>query len=352
MVADKSSAFITRRGRLTTAKSMSTREYSERRGCGSVVFSMQITRTSKRGAVLRALSLVLVTTVSTLLAVACSGADSNGSASGCAIGGSKCAYGCTVGLGCTECVSNGDCKGSDKPACVLGACRECGVQADCGAAEACFPDDFKCHARCAADGDCPGDAPICLTDTGACVGCNGDADCAASKGEPICAGARAQCSECASSADCGAVDPVCDLNDGKCHECLVDSDCAAPRACGVDRKCHFACSSNADCREPQASLCDVTSRDCVACLTNKDCTAGAPVCGEGKCVECAASADCQDPALPICKGEQCVACGEDRDCGDPALPICKDQECVQCAKDKDCSDAALPKCSGERCVAP
>src|SRR5882672_9077660 len=187
---------------------------------------MRAAPVTKRSVVSRALAFALLAAVLAALSSACSGGSSSaGGASGCAVGGNKCVYGCTANLGCTNCVSNADCKDGGKPACVLGQCRECGPGAGCGAGQACFPRDSKCQTSCAADADCPGDAPLCVTGSGVCVGCQVAADCAASPGKPICDPTRAQCSECASVADCGAASPVCDLNDGTCHECLVDTDC-------------------------------------------------------------------------------------------------------------------------------
>jgi len=262
-------------------------------------------------------------------AVSCGGDsdDADDRPLGCGIGGLKCDHGCTPSLGCTECVSDAECTDPGKPACVLGKCRECGPEASCGAAQACFPRDAKCETRCEIDGDCPGDAPICLTDSGVCVGCRTSDDCS-STGAPICEPVRAQCAECASSADCGAANPACDLNDGKCHECLVDADCAPPTVCGVDRKCHRVCSSNADCNDDGKPFCNPESRDCVACLSSAHCGASEPLCDNFKCVECAGSADCVDPSKPVCKGEVCVQCDKDDDCADPDFPKCSSQECV------------------------
>ncbi len=313
---------------------------------------MEITSSFGRVVVLRALTILALAGAFSAVVPACSGSDGGPSGSGCAIGGDKCAYGCTANIGCTECVSDADCSDSGKPACALGKCQECGPGAGCGAAEACFPRDFKCQAQCATDSDCPGDAPICLADSGVCVGCQGDADCAGDSGNPICDPTRSQCSECGSPADCGAAAPVCDRNDGKCHECLVDSDCTLPRACGVDRKCHLACSSNVDCDDAGKPFCDLAERDCVECLGNQDCGAAAPICSDRKCAECGVDADCRDPAAAICKGEDCVECAADPDCSDPTRPLCKGDVCVACDKDKDCNDPAFPKCSSQQCVAP
>lgn len=270
---------------------------------------------------------------------------------GCNIGGTKCAAGCTPSLGCIQCATNLDCKDAGKPVCVLGKCQECGVPADCGAGKSCFPEEFKCNPVCSTNQDCPGDSPICKVDTGTCVGCVTSADCAGVKDNPVCEPSRAQCSECASNADCGVASPACDLNDGKCHECLVDTDCKAPSLCGADRKCHFACISNADCADANKPLCDPGGKDCVQCLLNTDCGAAAPACNAGhKCVECVVNADCKAPAAPVCQGEKCVGCASAADCVDPLKPVCKGGECIQCDKDGDCKDPNFPKCNGQMCV--
>ena len=290
-------------------------------------------------------------TLSVGLLSSCDSDDGDdGARASCGIDGKKCEYGCTPGLGCTECVSDADCDDSGKPACVLGKCRECGPESKCGAAEACFPQDYKCESRCASDGDCPGDAGICLAASGTCVGCQTDADCAATPGTPLCEPTRAQCSECKSNADCGAAAPACDLNDGKCHECLVDADCPASALCSVDRKCHHACTSNANCDDPGKPFCELASKDCVACLVNLDCGQAEPVCHDDKCVQCAVNTDCVNPAMSVCEGHKCQGCAADTDCSDP-LPACKGGICVQCRKDDDCADPAFPHCSAEHCIA-
>lgn len=168
------------------------------------------------------------------------GTSSTGGTSGsvCTLAGTRCALGCAPTLGCTECATNADCIDPSKPACVLGKCTECGPDAACGAAEACYPRNQKCEPKCSTNSDCPSNAPICVTATGACVGCQTNADCMGVKDQPICEPTRAQCSACASSADCGAAAPVCNLNDGQCHECLVDDDCPTSYVCATDHNCH------------------------------------------------------------------------------------------------------------------
>ena len=198
---------------------------------------------------------------SALLVFAC-GSSSSNSGGVCSVGGSKCAAGCTPTIGCAECATSSDCRDSSKPACVLGKCSQCAVATDCAAGQACFPKDHKCAAACTSSPACPSDAPTCNVQTGACVGCSTNQDCAGMKGAPICEPTRAQCSECATNSDCGAAAPACDLNDGKCHQCLVDAQCAAPAVCGVDRKCHLGCSVDGDCKNSAFPKC--TPQGCVA----------------------------------------------------------------------------------------
>lgn len=265
-----------------------------------------------------------------LLVYACGGSDSSGNGgngdNSCTVAGQKCAGGCDASLGCLECSSDSQCS-SPKPICVLGRCEECGENADCGAAAVCFPEDFKCESACAGNGDCPGDAPLCDTATGVCVGCLSAADCTDSE-KPFCTPEHRQCGECVSNDDCGAAKPVCDQEDNECKECLVDSHCNAGYSCGADAKCHFACDSNADCNDDSKPLCDLDSQSCVECLDDTDCPAAAPVCDGKNCHGCITAADCVDPLAPVCKGDKCVQCEKDTDCTDPTKPKCDKELCV------------------------
>jgi hypothetical protein len=231
--------------------------------------------------------LVAVVALGAAFAPACSDSGTGGtggttSGTGCSIGGTKCPSQCEPNIGCAVCATNAGCTDPTKPACVAGACRECGDGAPCGAASACFPNDHKCHPKCATNADCPGDSPTCVVATGTCVGCQLNADCI-DPAAPVCEPTSAQCRQCGTSADCGAAEPACDINDGKCHECLVDGDCKAPLVCGTDRKCHQTCSS-ASCTDPSKPFCDPAANACVACLSNVDCGVALPICSAGKCV--------------------------------------------------------------------
>jgi hypothetical protein len=68
-------------------------------------------------------------------------------------------------------------------------------------------------------------------------------------------------------------------------------------------------------------------------------------CGRVQGEQCAAAADCADPAAPFCVDSFCVAaCATNADCGDPERPLCADDgACVGCLDDSDC-DTAAPVC--------
>jgi len=270
---------------------------------------------------------------------------------GCTRAGEKCALGCDANLGCVECLHSTDC-GPGAPFCVLGRCEECGANVNCGTGQACFPDDHTCRTKCASNGDCDGEAPLCDVATGACVGCLKDTDCSPER--PVCEPTRAQCSECKSNLNCPAAQPACNLQDGRCVECLIDTDCGNAFLCGGDHQCHAACVGNVDCPDPSRPLCDTTTRACVQCLSNGDCGVGGatPVCrDDGRCVQCLTGADCPTGLQACGKDNQCVECLVNTDCKTPGLLICHNEQCVQCNDDKDCP-VATPKCDKEQCVAP
>jgi hypothetical protein len=287
----------------------------------------------------RALAGALALLAAGVLAASCgSDGDDNSTSTStnpfgtCNFGGALCQLRCSDSFGCVECIDNSQCGGGKPPACVAGECEECATSADCGTGKACFPRDHKCETKCTANGNCPGDAPICLIESGVCIECQTNADCAGDSGHPVCNVIHGQCSECATSADCGLAEPVCDLQAGECRDCLVDAHCPAGAACGGDHKCHATCTSNGDCGDPNKPICDV--------LGNKE------------CVGCLVSLDCVDPARPVCNDYHCVGCASDADCTVPGLPACKGDVCVECDGNQDCTDPAFPNCKGQMCEAP
>jgi Cys-rich repeat protein len=267
----------------------------------------------------------LVFLIATIIALGCSGSDSDGSGS-CTVSGTECSFACDSNLGCVECVNNGDC-GTAEPFCIQGECEECGDSDDCGAGQVCFPGDHKCEDPCETNGDCDdNNEPLCDVDNGICLECLEDAEC--SSGRPLCDPVTARCSECLANADCPATDPVCDLEDGECEECLVDSQCESAQVCNNDHKCHDACLSDTDCDNNEKPFCDEDRRSCVACTANDQCGTAEPICDDkGKCVGCVLDTDCAED-VPICKDEECIQCNSNSDCLDPALPRCSDDICV------------------------
>jgi hypothetical protein len=119
------------------------------------------------------------------------------------------------------------------------------------------------------------------------------------------------------------------LQTGDCKECLVDHHCPGASLCAPDHKCHFACSVNADCTDPNKPLCDAVANDCVECLSAADCPASAPFCKDDKrCVGCLIDIDCADLTdTPFCEKDACVQCMVDADCLDPMFPKCKGHSC-------------------------
>lgn len=91
--------------------------------------------------------------------------------------------------------------------------------ADCHDATRPFCISDACVAACAGNTDCAGNAaaPLCQTDTGACVACLDDAMCAADK-------------------------PVCDAQAGSCRGCAADDECAS----GVCLEADGVCAAEGD----------------------------------------------------------------------------------------------------------
>jgi hypothetical protein len=96
----------------------------------------------------------------------------------------------------------------------------------------------------------------------------------------------------------------------------------------------------------------MTANACVnqqcMCGTNPACNGARDMCKNGtSCVECLASADCQDLAKPVCKGmDHCVECVVNGDCAANANgPACDStaEVCVSCTSGFGCA-GAKPKC--------
>ncbi len=131
------------------------------------------------------------------------------------------------------CTSNVQCGDPANPLCINQACVACSVGSAGACAEAtpakpmCAPSG-ACVA-CLSHGDCSGDTPIC--EGGACVACG---DAAAGKcGErdaalSVCQSNTGRCVGCVANADCAnATSPICRNN--TCAGCVSDPECVAAK---------------------------------------------------------------------------------------------------------------------------
>jgi hypothetical protein len=169
---------------------------------------------------------------------------------------------CDPALGCVDCTMDSQCPASARY-CVLGSCVQCRANTDCGGTTtpSCWPSDHTCHAACTGNQQCQnGNAAICNTSTGACVGCSKPADCA--KSQSVCDSTTQQCVQCSSPADCaGTSTPACARN--HCVQCASNADCSGTRP---------YCASGGD--NPWM---------CVQCIQNAQCPSSTPNCNGGTC---------------------------------------------------------------------
>jgi len=97
---------------------------------------------------------------------------------------------------------------------------------------------------------------------------------------------------CSARTACANPDLVCDTDTGLCVECLDDTDCA-PQHCDVTQHLCVDCLLNADC--PKTAPSCSTGHTCGATCTNSgSCSTDTPVCETSThtCVECLIDADC------------------------------------------------------------
>ena len=169
---------------------------------------------------------------------------------------------CDPALGCVDCLMDSQCPASSR-FCVQGLCVQCKANGDCGAGTtpACWPASHTCHPACTSSQQCQdGNATICNTSTGACVGCNTSADCPTS--QKFCDPTTQQCVQCVSTADCaGTSTPVCVRN--RCAECATSADCSGATP---------YCNAGGD-----------NGPRCAQCLQSAQCPPSAPNCNSGTC---------------------------------------------------------------------
>lgn len=184
----------------------------------------------------------------------------DGGADGGADGGVAAGFCYLATNQCVQCLAHADCKDPSKPICGgLHTCVGCGTQ---GVA----PD--SCTTRNPA-------LPVCRADTGACVECTGNANCAGDAGIRVCNPATNKCVECNDNSNC-TTDPA--------------------KAFCVSNAC-------AGCQTAPAGSCSGTKPLCA--------TSGAYV---GQCVECLDNTHCKVATKPVCDVNQCRGCARDLDC--------------------------------------
>lgn len=283
---------------------------------------------------------------------------------------------------------NGDANCGEHGACEGGCCLpSCATDPDCGADQVCRSGVCReAGAACTADVDCPNaTAPTCEPDSGACVRCVADSDCALGE---FCQshGCKAPpASGCSADTQCKAVPQLshCLATAGRCVACLTDAQCPRPTVGGVtcdltNHACRVVipgCDADADCAaSPFGKRCDVARRKCVQCQDDSQCPTGAhctrthtcdatPACTDAtcphdkphcrsdrSCVECLISSQC--PSGQLCTSNHCVArqngCYTSALCTDPT-PACDlaTRTCVTCRSDTDCH---LRFCDAGTCV--
>ena len=190
------------------------------------------------------------------------GADggSDGGADGGADGGVIAGFCYLATNQCVECLVHTDCKDPTRPICgSLHTCVGCNTQI--------APSD-GCATKNPA-------LPVCRPDTGTCVECTGNANCAGD-----------------------AEIRVCNPTTNRCVECNDNTNCTA---------------------DPAKAFC--VNNACAGCQTAPagSCTGGKPLCATsggyvGQCVECIGNTDCKVGTKPICDTNQCRACAKDLDC--------------------------------------
>lgn len=162
-----------------------------------------------------------------------------------------------------SCINTAACPGGF--ACRDGYCRTiaCVTDLECAFGERCKNDacDF---IGCRVDADCdPGFR--CVPETNTCVECREDADCAAAR--PICRSDQ-QCVMCRSDADCGdGKPPFCFLNTGMCVHCMKNDDCAPGLLCSGLKVCRGV---------PEGGACATFPLSTITCTTNSQCAAAEP----------------------------------------------------------------------------
>lgn len=207
------------------------------------------------------------------------------------------------------CGGDDDCVSARARFCVQGLCVSCRTSTECSGGTPVCSAGHACVSCAGVDAGCPAGVPACEVDSGRCVECVGDGECAGKAGRSFCV--NRQCAPCsaAAAAACAARDPSKPV-------------CLAGGACGE-------CAGSADCTVARKPICDTGTGTCSACTADSQCQAkgnGAGVClADGHCATTAetiyvgrtATGSCSDTAMnagsalsPFCSADKAIAAGK------------------------------------------
>jgi Cys-rich repeat protein len=238
------------------------------------------------------------------------------------------------------CVQDSDCQDGE-----LAVCN--GRNGECS-----YFDDILCEP-CTGDGECPGNG-FCYEDNAqqiryCAAPCVRAVECPEGfkcidgpSARRLCVPDSEQCTGFGSECDFRVCDDtlICDPDTGGCVQCKGDGDCATG-ACNDENRC-VGCAGDDDC---PGGRCDTEINECVQCLTDPDCGGGRCNPDTSRCVQCLGDGDCSNGR---CRQESlsCVECLEDSDC--PGERCNSGNRCVECLENSDCGQDQA--CSGEQCV--
>lgn len=131
---------------------------------------------------------------------------------------------------CVECLSSADCSG-ETPVCdpTLARCVPCAGTLGCAAGSTCEAVHRQCVTTCTELVTCTGFAAGCIESV--CAACADDDACGGGR----CVHETGRCVSCRSDEDCAAPTPRCEPWTGTCTACLTTSDCPAGQGCSQGR---------------------------------------------------------------------------------------------------------------------
>ncbi len=228
---------------------------------------------------------------------------------------------------CWACRPDADNSGCGDPALPIcdtetGTCRGCAVVDECNT----DPDLVDLNTReCAPDGRCVGCVPD-PADGPPNLGCSPTGP------TPVC-GDGDVCRGCAADAECPAQAPLADEGDAEALTVCLDGSCRECRP-RTDEAPQAGC-------QPEGPTPHCSRGNCVPCETDRQCAAipgAAPICADGRCRECDpsdTSRGCGEVAASICDAATftCRACEANAECpdgADGAEGLCVDGICTGC----------------------